>query len=121
MKKQHWQDWCNALLGVWVLISPWAFEHAMEIPVGPSAVTGGGMWNLYAVGAIVAAVSVLALLSYSAWKQWLNLALGSWLVISPWILRVTTSDALTWNAVTAGLLILSLASSVLYEERAGPV
>lgn len=121
MKKPHWQDWGNLLLGVWVVSSPWIFEHAMEVPKGATAVTGAGMWNFYVIGGIVAVVSILALISFDSWKHWVNLVLGCWLVVSPWVLNLTISGSLTWNAVVAGTLVVSLAGWVLYEEREGPV
>ena len=43
-------------------------------------------WPQLAVsGAAIAAIAVAAIVAFSDWEEWLNLALGVWLMISPWL------------------------------------
>ena len=117
MKKQHRQDTVNALLGVWVFISPWLLQHVMAGAAAPNGVGGAAMWNLYLVGFAIAAFAVAALYLFNPWEEWINLALGCWLLVSPWLLGFSTSTALMWNTVIAGGLVVVFAGWVLTEEQ----
>lgn len=117
MSKQHWQDWANAFLGAWIFVSPWAIQHIMASTATPEGATVTVMWNLYVVGAAVAILALVALYAFNAWEEWVNVALGLWLFVSPWLLGFSTSAALTWNAVIAGLLVVAFAGWVLYEGQ----
>ena len=73
----RWQDWFNALLGVIIFASPWylvAWEHA------------DSSWNAWIVGAAIFLVALWALATpASMFPEWINLILGVWLFISPWV------------------------------------
>ena len=116
MKKQHWQDSVNALLGVWVFLSPWLLQHAMAGAAMLSGVGGTAMWNFYIVGIAIAVFAVAAVLAFYLWQEWGNLTLGAWLCLSPWLLDFGTSAALTWNAVIVGMLVFVLSGWVLIVE-----
>lgn len=119
MKGQHWQDWINAVLGLWVIVSPWTLVHVMASPTDPGGVTEAAMWNQYVVGGAVAVLAVVALLAFKAWEEWTNVVLGPWLLVSPWLLGFGASAALTWNAEILGALVVVFAGWALYEEQ-GP-
>lgn len=44
------------------------------------------------------------------WKEWLNIALGVWLMISPWVLGATALGnvglGITYNCVITGILLV---------------
>jgi len=117
MKKRHWQDWVNFALGLWVIISPWTIAHVMATTSEPGGVTEAAMWNQYLVGSAVAILAVVALYAFAAWEEWLNLVLGAWLLVSPWLLGFSTSAGLVWNAVVIGGLVLIFAGWALSEEQ----
>jgi len=56
--------------------------------------------------------------AFNAWAEWVNMTLGIWLLVSPWVLGFHISEALRWNSVAAGVLIAALAAWVLMQERA---
>ncbi|MEW5710290.1 MAG: SPW repeat protein [Pseudomonadota bacterium] len=95
---KRWQDWVTLALGVWLFISPWVlgFEDKM------SAVA----WNSYLLGAAVAIFSVVCLYTPKVWEEWLNVAFGVWLIISPWVVGFSTFAAATYNAVAVGILVI---------------
>ncbi|MBI2584505.1 MAG: SPW repeat protein [Rhodospirillales bacterium] len=108
--KRHWQDWLNVILGLWIFVLPWSVLHPMA--AGAGATTGatvGAMWNLYIVGSLIAVVAAMALVAFKAWEEWINLVLGGWLVISPWVVGFSTSTLLMWNAVIVGALVVLFA------------
>lgn len=107
MKNDHWQDWVNVFVGLWVFGSPWLLEHTMitEVPGGGLR----GMWNLWIVGLLVAIIAYIAIYAFNAWEEWVNIALGAWLLVSPWILGFSASAVLMWNAVVFGALVVAFA------------
>ena len=98
-----WQDWVNLVLGLWVLISPWALRFA----------TAEHAWNAYLVGAGIAILAAAALIAFQPWEEWVNLALGAWLLISPWLLGFSTATIAMWNAVIIGALVVVFAGWAL--------
>jgi hypothetical protein len=69
-------DLYNLLLAVVLFASPWFFAHASR--------TAG--FDLRLSSAAIIILSVAAMIAYSTWEEWINLALGLWLVVSPYLL-----------------------------------
>ena len=51
-KAQAWQEWANAVLGLWLVASPWALGFAA---------IAAALWNAVVVGVVVAALALWAL------------------------------------------------------------
>lgn len=117
IRKQHWQDCINALLGLWVFTSPWVLQHPMISEAARDNAGDLAMWNLWIVGVAVAFLAIVALALFNPWEEWLNLVLGVWLLVSPWLLGFSASAALLWNAVIVGTLIVVFAGWTLIEEK----
>ena len=85
----------NVVLAIWLVLAPLVIYFA-----SPAA-----LWNEVIVGIILFA---LALSRTSAtqvtWPSWVNLILGAWLVIAPFILGNNNSSAI-WTQVISGLVI----------------
>jgi hypothetical protein len=99
---KQWEDWCDWLLGIWLLLSPWALVFHYE----PAALR-----NAVIVGFLVVLAEAVTLTVFRPWEEWVNVALGAWLVVSPWVLHVA-HPAATANFIVTGALIAGLA---LYE------
>lgn len=112
MNRYHWQDAVNALVGIWIFVSPWVLKHTM-----PSNPVAGelAMWNLWIVGAIIFVVGSFAVIAYRAWEEWVILIAGAWFIVSPWLLGFSASLALLSNAIVFGALIFFFAAWVLTE------
>jgi hypothetical protein len=41
----------------------------------------------------------------AAWASWLNLILGLWMIISPWVVGYAVNPTALWNGVVLGILI----------------
>ena len=57
-------------------------------------------------------------MSIKHWQDPLNLLLGIWMIASPWVLRYSTEQNPTWNAVILGALIALAALFALYRVMA---
>ncbi len=108
IKVKHWQDPVNFLLGAWLLVSPWALHYRAD--AAPT-------WNAIALGILIAAAALLALLRLMAWEEWASVAFGAWLLISPWILGFSGVTAATRNAVIVGAVVAVLALWALATDR----
>lgn len=107
-----WQDWVNLVIGLWLVASPWL--------LGFSAVPAAA-WNAWIVGAAVGVVAIWAIVQFAQWQEWVNLVLGLWLIISPWILNLgATAPGVYWSFVISGVLIAGLAAWDLAAHRHPP-
>ena len=106
----RWQDWMNASLGVWLVAAPFLMNYA----------SAAATRNSLAVGAALIVVPLLALLKPLAWRQWLVLALGVWLILSPFLLGYASAEAAAWNAVVTGIVVTIAAAAAVRSARTGP-
>lgn len=110
----RWQDWVNLILGIWLVISPWAMNTAMGAT--------GADWNLWIIGIVVVMMSLLSLATpTAAWPEWVSMIAGIWLFISPWAIH-TFNSSVQWNDWIAGivLFILSLWTASQVSGAAAP-
>ena len=109
--RNQWRDSASFLLGVWLIVSPWILQfREVEMAV----------WNAWILGVIVAVAAVAALARYHEWEEWVSLALGAWLVVSPWVLGFTATTAALWSHVIVGLLVAGMAVWTIREFRHHP-
>lgn len=94
----HWTLLASTAVGLWLMASP-----AMFGTVDRAADSD----NL--VGALVVTVAIIALADVGRAARFVNVALGAWIIASPWLLSGGTTTA-TWNDVIVGvaLILLSL-------------
>ena len=105
---KHWQDAVNAVIGVWLVLSPWALGYASEAMA---------MSNAVIVGLALLAAAVGAIFVPRAWEEWTELGLGAWLIISPWLLGVAMLQTATLCAVVTGAVIAALALWTLTSDE----
>ncbi|MFV1984025.1 MAG: SPW repeat protein [Thiohalomonadales bacterium] len=96
MKNQRGQDWTVFLLGVWLVISPL---------IGIGVINDVAAINSYIVGSAVILFSIAAITKPRMWEEYINIALGVWLLSSPFIFDYSHLTAPAWNQILVGLLI----------------
>ena len=96
----QWRDAANLVLGIWLALSPAALSYMAETV--PAA-------NATLVGIVIAVAAAAALISFHKWEEWINVALGAWLVVSPFLLDYAAHMAPTWNQIVVGVLVGGLA------------
>ena len=105
MRRAEFENWTNIVLGAWLFISPWIFLSA---PAGQASA-----WNLWVVGALIFGVSIFALKDLKPWEEWINLVLGAWVILSPWLFGYATEMPLMWNSVIVGIGVVASAGFAL--------
>lgn len=99
MKTQRWQDWVMLVFGAWLFFSPWWMT-------GYASTGSVAAWNSYIFGIATAIVAIIALAAPALWEEWLNLAIGIWLIISPFVLAYWGPEhGAGWNTLILGILI----------------
>ena len=108
LSTRRWQDQVILLLGVWLFVSPWVFGYPSDS--APAV-------NAYIAGAIMAALAAFDLYKTYAWAVFLNIIVGIWAAVSPWLV-----DVMPDQAMSASLLLVGLATVVLglWELRTDP-
>ena len=71
-------------------------------------------WNAGLDGAVIVVLSIAAIVRFAQWEEWINLVLGFWVVVSPWILGFAAMAAAMWGHVVIGLAIVVLAALELW-------
>lgn len=105
---KHWQDPLNAVLGVWVILSPWVLGYQD---------TRLAMINALVVGLALSAAALGAIFVPRAWEEWTEVVLGAWLVIAPWVFGFSTHYQATLGTVVTGLVIVALALWTLLTDE----
>ena len=97
MAKRRWQDWANLVLGLWLFISPRVLGYSAETAAA---------WNAYVIGAGIVVFAFIAARMPKAWEEIINMVLGVWLVLSPFVLgySAVTEIALHLLAAVGGWL-----------------
>jgi hypothetical protein len=98
-----WPAWGNLALGAWLVVS------TLLIASRPWGVLG---WNAFAVAALVMAFALLGGFTYMMWPSILNLLLGLWLVVAPFVLEprsLSEAGFSGYNNVVVGVLVVVLA------------
>jgi hypothetical protein len=108
LSTRRWQDQAILLLGVWLFVSPWVLGYPSE---SPPAV------NAFIAGAIIVALAAFDLYKTYVWAVLVNIVVGAWVAVSPWLV-----DVIADRAMSASMLIVGLATIVLglWEMRTDP-
>jgi hypothetical protein len=106
---RKWQDWITLLLGIWLFFSPWILGFYPVLP-GPS-------WNFFLLGIAMVVFAAFALNLRTLWEEWVNLALGIWMIISPWVLRYSANTTARDDAIVVGVIVALMSIWALAERR----
>ena len=107
---RQWEDWANWLLGFWLLLSPWILHFEDQT---------AAMENAVILGFVLILAEVVTLSAFQVWEEWINVAVGAWLVVSPWALRGVGSAAAA-DFVIVGLLAIALAGYEMWQVGCAP-
>jgi hypothetical protein len=96
-------DCYAAIFGLFLFVSPWLFAYVSEkVRI-----------EVWASGAAIAAISIAAMIAFSDWEEWVNLLLGAWLMISPWVLGFVHTSAMHVS-IAIGAMVVFIAALELW-------
>lgn len=105
---KHWQDPLNALIGVWVILSPWALGFQD---------TQVAMANAVVFGLALLAAALGATFVPRAWEELTEGAIGLWLMASPWALGFSMHRNAMLSTLIAGIVVAALALWTLLIDK----
>jgi SPW repeat-containing protein len=105
MRIRHWQDVASLLLGVWLVLSPFAL-----------GLEGAALWITVALGLCVVLFAIEAFVIPSYLEEWGEILLGLALVVVPWTVGYEQVTA-TVSSVLSGILVISLAVWEIMTDR----
>src|ERR1700738_2915924 len=92
-------DVANLALGAILFVSPWIFGFD----------AGTASQNAYIAGFAIAVLAIAALTAFAVWEEWLNLIVGLWTLVSPWVLGFQGGTAMRVHVVI-GIAVAILAA-----------
>ena len=118
----HWSSGINIIAGIWLIIAPFALSYS-DIDQA--------VWNDVIIGIAVFILAIVRTgnpLKYEP-VGWVNIVLGIWLIIAPFVLGYT-AEAVTvgetngmaalWNDIILGIIIVVLAAISVYATHKAP-
>ena len=105
---RRWQDQVILLLGIWLVVSPWVFGY----PGGSPAAL-----NAFIAGAVMAILAAFDLYKTYVWAVLLNIVIGAWVAVSPWLVGIAADRGMTWSMAVVGIATIVLG---LWELRTDP-
>jgi hypothetical protein len=105
---KRWQDQVILLLGIWLFISPWVLGYPVDTRVAI---------NAYIAGALIAVLAAFDLYKTYAWAVVVNLLIGLWVAVSPWVGALAERGPMMPNSVIVGAAVVILG---LWELRSDP-
>ena len=103
-------DVANLILGSFLFLSPWIFGFG-----GTAAA-----WNANIAGIVVAALAIAAFAAFAVWEEWLNLIVGLWTLVSPWLLGFHAEAKAMTVCVIVGIVVAVLAAIELWIMSQSP-
>lgn len=104
-------DVYNLFLAAVLFISPWLFK----------VTNSQGKIDLWITSAIIVVLSLAAIIAYRDWEEWLNVLMGAWLIVSPWLLGFPHTRAMHLSIGFGGVIVLlALLDLFLHYEKRHP-
>jgi peptidoglycan/LPS O-acetylase OafA/YrhL len=100
-----WEDWFGMLLGVLIVVSPWfPLQSEHEVMNAERSVM---ILNTFVVGMLVFGLAQLEYVALQRWEEVAEIALGLWLIASPFIFGYSGDEFLrVWHAALGGVVVL---------------
>jgi hypothetical protein len=73
-----------------------------------AAVAMYAAWNAWVLGVIIFLLSLSAVSQFTSTSEWINILLGIWVFIAPWVLGFAHIPAAAWDHWIVGAVIVIL-------------
>jgi len=97
-------SWLVVLAGAWEVIAPFVLGYT---------IAAGALWDAIILGIGLVILAGWAALSNEASTirslNWINVILGVWLIIAPFLIGYTSFAAALWNDIIVGIVVVVLA------------
>lgn len=108
----QWQDWLSLAIGGCLFVAPWLIY-------GPET-TAPAQWNSWVCGAALVLLTLAAIFKLHEWEEWVDGAIGLWLIVSPWVLGFAELKTVLWTTLICGAIVVAMAAEELWEIHFPP-
>ncbi|MFL6790939.1 MAG: SPW repeat protein [Bradyrhizobium sp.] len=110
---RSWEDWFGMLLGVLIVVSPWFPMQSSQVVDSERSVM---ILNTFVIGMLVFGLAQLEYVALQRWEEVAEIALGLWLMASPFIFGYSGDDMLRIWHITLGGIVLLLGALQLWQD-----
>jgi hypothetical protein len=103
-------DVANLILGAVLLSAPWLYAFP----------PGAASQNAMVTGLVIVVLSIASLAAFAIWEEWLNLIVGLWAIVSPWVLGFQGTVAMNVHLVIGGIVAVLAAIELYIMHRRPP-
>ncbi|MDX8482757.1 SPW repeat protein [Mesorhizobium sp. VK24D] len=108
MEERKSKDWVTLVLAICLFISPWVIGFTAAVMPA---------WNAWIVGVLLGALALATLSVFAEWEEWVNLVLGLWLIVSPWVLHFAADRNVMITHVVLGVLVVAASAWAVWDVR----
>jgi O-antigen/teichoic acid export membrane protein len=101
----------NVVLGLCLFLSPLLFGFTDQLAAATNAWLSGGL---------VAFTAFIALTDFEEWEEWINLVVGLWVTVSPWLFGFAGATYAMWSHASIGLAVTILAGIEIWKLHRNP-
>jgi len=118
-KTEAFVDTVNLALGVFLFVSPWMFGFTSELARHTSWMAGAaiGIVAILSIGDLFESISIP---DFFETEEWINLAIGLWLAVCPWVIGMYDDTTATEVHLTVGLAVATIAAVELWLVHGTP-
>ncbi len=118
-KTEAFVDTVNLALGVFLFVSPWIFGFTSELARHTSWMAGAaiGIVAILSIGDLFESISIPDFLET---EEWINLVVGLWLAVCPWIIGMQGDAVATQVHLGVGLVVATIAAVELWLVHRSP-
>jgi O-antigen/teichoic acid export membrane protein len=96
----------NVVLGLCLFLSPFLLGFTHQIAAATTAWLSGGL---------IAFTAFIALTDFEEWEEWINLIVGLWVTIAPWLFGFAGVTYAMWSHAGIGLAVAILAAVEIWK------
>lgn len=113
-----WEDWFGMLLGMLIVLSPWFPTQAGQGVAKEVVYTDGSyvVLNTFMAGIIVFGLAQLQYVALQRWEEVAEIAVGVWLMASPYMFGYSGEGLLRFYHSSLGGLVVLLATLQLWQD-----
>ena len=108
-KPLYLSDTLNLILGALLFSAPWLFGFSDNTMAA---------WNAHIVGLLIVALSLIEMVAFMTWEEWVDGAIGIWLLAAPFAFGFNQDIAAFATHIAAGLLTVLFACWSLSDHSA---
>jgi hypothetical protein len=101
----------NVVLGLCLFLSPLLFGFTGH----PAAAT-----NAWLSGGLIAFTGFIALTDFEEWEEWINVVIGVWVTVAPWLFGFAGVSYAMWSHVGIGAAVTILAAVEIWKLHRNP-